>query len=126
MGWGQAERMRESPRKEYGKERGKQTGCKGSKKDHDKLWENNVWGGYIIRRSGEREKESPHTIIRQRPERPEMQNIGDGTEKEERKRGQKAVCKTKGRWLGRLAQEGSPDLGETHQIRCCIGMDGNR
>jgi len=55
MGWRQAERMRESPRKEYGKERGKQTGCKGSKKDHNKLWENNVWGGiYNPEKRGER------------------------------------------------------------------------
>lgn len=29
-------------------------------------------------------EELPHKIIRQKPERPQMQNIGDGTQKEER------------------------------------------
>jgi len=54
------------------------------------------------RRKGGGWEESPHKIIRQEPERPQMQNIGDGTRKEERK-------KTKSRmqnqrkvwWLGR-------------------------
>ena len=55
------------------------------------------------------EGESPDTIIRQEPERPRMQNTGDGTQKGGR-RGQRAVCKTKRKvwWLGRLVGEGRP------------------
>ena len=69
-----------------------------------------------------------HTIIRQEPERPEMQNIGDKTKKGGEEPGQKAMCKTKRKvwWLGRLAQDGSPDLGKTHQIRRCMGTVGKR
>jgi hypothetical protein len=35
------------------------------------------------KKNGE-EEEPPHKIIRQKPERPQMQNIGDGTQKEAR------------------------------------------
>jgi len=31
-------------------------------------------------------KRTPHTIIRQEPQKPEMQNTGDGTQKEEEER----------------------------------------
>lgn len=39
-------------------------------------------------------KESPHRTIRQEPRKPEMRDTGDGPERR-RKRGPRAVCKTK-------------------------------
>jgi hypothetical protein len=54
-------------------------------------------------------RKSPHTIIRQEPKKPEMQNTGDETQKEEEE-GTKSRMQTKRKvwWLGRLASEGRP------------------
>lgn len=63
---------------------------------------------------------SPHKIIRQEPKRPQMQNIGDGTRKEERKRTKSRMQnQRKVWWLGRPIGGVGPDPGKTHQTRCC-------
>jgi len=55
--------------------------------DHDKLSENSLWEGYNPKEGGSRgRKQSPHKIIRQEPERPQVQNIGDGTQRGEEER----------------------------------------
>ena len=56
-----------------------------------------------------------------------MQNTGDETKKvEEQRTKSRMQNQKKVWWLGRLAQEGSPDPGKTHQIRRCMGTGGKR
>jgi len=79
--------------------------------------------GYITRRSERgmgRERIATYDNKNQKDQR--CKTLETGPKKEERNRGQKAICKTKMKvwWLGRLTQEGSPDPGKTHQIRCCM------
>jgi hypothetical protein len=50
-------------------------------------------------RNGRGGEELPHTIIRREPQRPEMQNTGDGTRKGGRE-DREPLCKTKGRCGG--------------------------
>ena len=85
--------------------------------------------GYITRRGG-RGRERREIIVTY-DNKASTKEAGDAKhwrrdQKEERKRGQKAICKTKRKvWLlGRLAQKGSPDPGRRTKLGVVWGAGG--